>query len=442
MIASWIIDFISTVIEVVSAMVFVGFFTDSDKLKRKQRFVLLFSVLMAVIVWIVHQITLFSAMAFINWIIIGTICVFVFRKRALLASVLMCCFIAIVIGLDLCMTYLVAFICQVPTSVIMDENSIYRIMVIIFSKMLMILMILILHLFLHKVTNMPLKYLIILGAATFLVFITINVSVFSVMNLEAHELSLFPILFYAVSISFLFAVFYFIIKITGYYEEKEQYAVLNTRNEMLERSLQETNCTFEAWRHSIHDYKNTIGALYLLANDGKIDELKQYLEKEDQMLKQQVFYTHTGNSFVDAIVYAKSNIAEDQGIRFTVVGTLPEGCSISGIHLASILGNLLDNALEASRDEEEPFIELKFLFNKEMLTIFVNNAFTPKLNLERTSKKKKDYHGIGLSSVRKLLDKYNGNFEIDQVNGVVRASVYLPCVNDDRIFEKSGAFTG
>ena len=426
-VVSWIVDFISTIIEVGSMMFFCGFFADRDKLRKKHWMITGVTVLFAIAIWLQHQVILFSEFSFINWIVIAVVAIFIFRKRLLLASALSCCVAALNILLDLAMCYLVSWICGISTSVVLDENSIYRMIVIIFSKVLVLLIMLLLYLMMHKTAHMPMKYLVILGAAMVVIFFVAGVSVLGVVNLEPNEADIFPVLFYFVTLLFLVAVFFFMIKLVKHYEERERYAIIKSRNDMLESSLQETKRTFEQWRRSIHDYKNTIHALYMLANAGNMEELKAYLEKENETLKQQVFYTHTGNSFVDAIVYAKSNLAKEKGIPFRVIGMLPESCSVSGIHLATILGNLIDHALEAGAGEENPFVELRFKTHGSMLMLYVSNALTPELKLEGTAKARKEYHGIGLSSVKALIRQYHGTLDIEQKKGVVTASVLLEC---------------
>ena len=434
---NWIVDFISTIIEVLSLMFFCGFFVDRDKLRKKLRLIVVCSVAMACIVLIEHQFVMFSKLSILHWIAIAIIFMLIFRKRIILSMVLAGCIITLSSALDFIMCYLVAFIFDVAMPSVLDENSIYRILVIIFSKALTLSLVLLLYLMLDKTLNIPVQYLLLLGSAIFLVFFAVNISIFETIDLKSGEFNIFPILFYLISILFLIAIFYFIIKIVHYYEERKKYAVINSRNEMLENSLQETKRTFEQWRRSIHDYKNTIHALYTLANAGNMEELKAYLEKENETLKQQVFYTHTGNSFVDAIVYAKSNLAKEKGIPFRVIGMLPESCPVSGIHLATILGNLIDNALEASAGEANPFVELKFKVCGSMLLLYVSNAFTPELKLEGTAKAKKEYHGIGLSSVKALIRQYHGALEVEQINGVVTASVLFSCSNTEKNFNEA-----
>ncbi|WP_221934336.1 hypothetical protein, partial [Klebsiella pneumoniae] len=89
--------------------------------------------------------------------------------------------------------------------------------------------------------------------------------------------------------------------------------------------------TFELWRQSIHDYKNDIIALTQLAEDEKLEEIKAFLQKENKLIEQKMFYIKTGNSVVDAIINTKQNIAEKQNIVFVVNVKLPPSIVLSDI---------------------------------------------------------------------------------------------------------------
>lgn len=119
-------------------------------------------------------------------------------------------------------------------------------------------------------------------------------------------------------------------------------------------------------------------------------------------------------------------MAENSGITFIINAEIPENCKIASEHFASILGNLLDNALEASVDEEKPFIEVKIKQVENFLVISISNKCTKtEISLE-TTKSDKKLHGIGLHSVRHIIRHYNGEFSVVHKNNVFNANVMIP----------------
>ena len=100
-------------------------------------------------------------------------------------------------------------------------------------------------------------------------------------------------------------MFYFVIKTGESYEQRQKAELIEMKNRMLQKSLDETNQAFKLWKSSVHDYKHNIIALTQLADDGNIEEIKKYLKPENELMDRKMFYIQTGNSVVDAIVNTK-----------------------------------------------------------------------------------------------------------------------------------------
>ena len=222
-------------------------------------------------------------------------------------------------------------------------------------------------------------------------------------------------------------MFYFIIKTGESYEERQKIQLIEMKNNMLQKSLEETEQTFTKWRQSVHDYKNTVIALRQLANDGDMDKIREYLGSESELVDRKLFYIRTGSEAVDTIVNIKQNYAEERGIVFVVNVNITEQCNIGEIDMVNILGNLTDNAIEASVDEKEPYIELTIKQEKSFILIKVVNKYSREFsgNME-TKKKDKIFHGIGIGSVNDIVKKYDGDFSIDKMGDEVIAKIIIP----------------
>lgn len=136
-------------------------------------------------------------------------------------------------------------------------------------------------------------------------------------------------------------------------------------------------------------------------DDGNTEEIKKYLSDELEVLTSKNFYIKTGNSTVDTIINSKQILAKNKGIYMTVNAGVPNDCKISSIHLASILGNLIDNAIEAVEKEDNPYIHVQISVIKEsfLLIKIVNKCSKSDLS-NQTTKENKLFHGIGLKSVK------------------------------------------
>ena len=208
--------------------------------------------------------------------------------------------------------------------------------------------------------------------------------------------------------------------------KKEENNIISQQNRFLERSLKEQENTFSMWRKSVHDYKNTILVIDSLIAQGNIDELREFVHREQRSFEHKSEYFHTGNTTADTIINAKHATALSLGIPFTVNAAIPERCALSDIHLASILGNIIDNAIEVQTDETEPFIHIQISVINNLFMIKILNRCTHSFNADSTSKKDKAMHGIGLKSVKNIVQSYDGEFTLEAHDDIVEAIIMIP----------------
>ena len=90
-----------------------------------------------------------------------------------------------------------------------------------------------------------------------------------------------------------------------------------------------------------------------------------------------------------------------------------------------MLGNLLDNSIEASEKEDNPFIEVRIKTIKNTLIIAISNKCSSISTSFETSKPDKMFHGIGLRSVKKIVNKYNGEFSTEYLDNTFIAKVMI-----------------
>ncbi len=190
--------------------------------------------------------------------------------------------------------------------------------------------------------------------------------------------------------------------------------------------LDEQKKAFFLWRTSIHDYKNTMAALYAMAENGEFEKLTAYLKGKCESHEMTDDGVHSGNTTVDAILNMKRLIAKDRRIPFDVKAKMPAESSLPMVSLAVILGNLLDNALDASNKEQAPYIDVVIEEQGNMIFIKILNACTNYSKDTDTSKPDAQYHGLGLKSVQKHIRNLGGEFRFHYENAEVSAEVMLP----------------
>ena len=305
---------------------------------------------------------------------------------------------------------------------LLNEHSPKRVICIFFSKTLLVMLILIISKIYKKRKSISLKYVIVLCLSSLFLLLSNFVTIGSI----GTDSEVFSMIFFVISIGIQILLFYFVMNMQDYYEQQQTVALIEMKNDMLQKSLDDTEQAFELWRQSVHDYKNNIISLTQLAEDGNVEEIKKYLKKENELVDTKMFYIKTGNDMVDAMINTKQKIAEQKGIIFVVNAAIPRKCRVNAIDLANILGNLIDNAIEACEREDNTYIDINIKQNNKFLMIVIKNSFRGILmeHME-TTKDNKMFHGIGLKSVKNIVKKYGGEISFDSEENEFCVSILL-----------------
>jgi hypothetical protein len=166
-----------------------------------------------------------------------------------------------------------------------------------------------------------------------------------------------------------------------------------------------------------HDMRNNLTVLSLLLENGDHDRMKTYLAELNTSVQAADTGLRSGNSIADAILFDKKSKATEAGCTLTIDGTFTYP-GLSAVDTCAILGNLLDNAIEAASQMPSGKHEIKLKFSKTD-NYFVINQSNPcrKLlisdnNIIPTSKGDKKNHGFGLLSLKEAVERYNGETRI------------------------------
>jgi sensor histidine kinase YesM len=138
----------------------------------------------------------------------------------------------------------------------------------------------------------------------------------------------------------------------------------------------------------------------------------------------------TGNTVIDSIINFKLQEAEQRNIKTNLDLKIPEKLEIPSFDMTVILGNLLDNAIKAlDMVKDNPFINLKMKYDKGRLIIQTDNPYEGDIIENEgkiiTTHEDKANHGIGLQSVKKVIQKYDGIMNIDHSDNIFSISLML-----------------
>lgn len=185
------------------------------------------------------------------------------------------------------------------------------------------------------------------------------------------------------------------------------------------------------WRHDYHNHLQTIKAYLQM---GELEQINHYLLELEEDLDKVDTLVKSGNLMCDAILNSKLSLALNKNIRLNHTVAVPECISVSDLDLCVILGNLLDNAIEACMkvNENDRFIRIYMSILKQQLYISITNSALEDLNFNERNyiSEKRGNHGHGMKRVKLTVDKYNGYLNLQNEPGVFVSEVMLPLVHE------------
>ena len=205
------------------------------------------------------------------------------------------------------------------------------------------------------------------------------------------------------------------------------------QRELIDTHYQEVENMYKKMRGWRHDYRNHIQTMKVLAEKGDLEAIKEYLNKLDEDLATVDTIVKTGNAMADAILNSKISLAKSKGINVKVDAHVPVKLKMSELDLCVILGNLFDNAIEASLPlpEEERLIRVYMVMKNTQLYISFTNFTaskkqTKEANLFKTTKG--DGHGFGLVRIDSIIEKLDGYLSRNSEDGAFTTEVLIPQV--------------
>ena len=205
------------------------------------------------------------------------------------------------------------------------------------------------------------------------------------------------------------------------------------QRELIDTHYQEVENMYKKMRGWRHDYRNHIQTMKVLAEKGNLEAIKEYLNKLDEDLATVDTVVKTGNAMADAILNSKISLAKSKGINVKVDAHVPVKLKMSELDLCVILGNLFDNAIEASLPlpENERLIRVYMVMKNTQLYIsFTNftasNKQIKEANLFKTTKG--DGHGFGLVRIDSIIEKLDGYLSRNSEDGAFTTEILIPQV--------------
>ncbi|SHH98658.1 GHKL domain-containing protein [Clostridium collagenovorans DSM 3089] len=419
----WGVEYITTFVESVLGILFMSYWLEKRWDNRKQLIISIeLSFVCSIIIILCNRIKLFDASNIIVSMLMFILISIILYKGSLVKIILTIgANISIGIICDLIVVFLFSKMSYKLIEEVLSEVGTFRSIAILLGRMILITIILEIGIYKYRDKTGGKKYFLIsLILSCFIIY----VSLFFIKIISTYEndknILYFSMLFYTVMLVIILFIYLGLLKFSKDEKELEEMKMIKNKNKMLEENLVANEKIFEEWKKLQHDFRHNLLCLNKLVEEKKYVELAEYLSELNNNVSQQGYNLKTGNKTLDIILNYYSKISNYENIHMNINVNIPEGFFLKDTELCSLLGNSLENAIEATRKSEEKMISVIIKSIKDMIIFKISNSYNEDLEYEngifKTTKKEKELHGIGLKSIKNVVKKNNGTMNINLNN--------------------------
>ena len=201
--------------------------------------------------------------------------------------------------------------------------------------------------------------------------------------------------------------------------------------QLIETHYQEVENMYRQMRGWRHDYRNHIQTMKVLASSGDLEGIRSYLDRLDTDLNTVDLAVKTGNAMADAILNSKISLAKSRDIPVQVDAHIPVRLKMSELDLCCVIGNLFDNAIEASLalPPEERLIRVYMDMKGTQLYLSFTN-FTAGGKREKQGGRflttKGEGHGFGLVRIDAIVERLEGYLSRNSEDGAFTTEILIP----------------
>lgn len=379
----------------------------------KFRSIVTASFVITIVIWGINQYQLFTVAATVAGIIgIAVAACVICRIRIFDALVLSAFYLLLIYSIDFLSMALLGVVLQKKeiAEYLTADFSLIRVFYVVFSKGLLLAVYSILSKIILFRIHVPIWKMwmgIMLGFGIVYYFV---ICTFSGVNAETFFM-------WFLMLALMLLGLYSVIQYVSFVQEKTQMKLAEERNAFISEHYESIIKNYRDKQIFYHDLKNQYVIIGNYMKHKEYEKAKEYMEKLEIPFHGSMLMSNTGIDTLDILVDYKGREAKDRGIQVDIVAE-PISIKLTEQETTALLGNLLDNAIDACMkvDEEDRWIRIVFKKIQEMTFIKVSNSCKERPQ-EREgvflSLKKEGIHGLGMASVKMIVDKYQGSMNIE-----------------------------
>lgn len=219
----------------------------------------------------------------------------------------------------------------------------------------------------------------------------------------------------------------------GFFSKRIDRQLAAYQRELIDTHYREVENMYRQIRGWRHDYRNHIQVMKALAAKGDLAGIQAYLDELDTDMNTVDTVIKTGNAMADAILNSKISLAKSRHIPVQADAHIPVKLRMSELDLCVILGNLFDNAIEASLalPEDQRLIRVYMDMKGTQLYISFTNFTAAKKQRKlgrRFATTKGEGHGFGLVRIDNIIDRLDGYLTRNSEDGAFTTEILIPQV--------------
>ena len=383
--------------------------------KRKERWIA--SMILTGFVWSANQIHIFSPFLSVIGVILLTACVCIIFSTKMLDTMPL-------IGLYMLLIYIGDFLALalLGTIFVNPEFAIYstthfsyeRTIFIILSKLILVVVASFIGKYTQTITynKKDAWFGLLLGSAIVPYFI-------NTIYVQADMEMFLMLLLFLIAICL--GVYIVVQRIIAKNQE-EKIEIEREKNRMLAENYKLFVINYRSNQIFFHDLKNQHMMILEYLESGKYEKAKDFLSSMNQAQYLSDMVQYTGMEHLDILLAYKKNMANLSGVSMNIIAEAVK-LKLTEPEMVTLFGNLLDNAIEANNDVDKDLKHVLVIIRKirDMVIIKITNPFAKEPQIENgqfiTNKGNKGMHGLGLQSVRHIVEAYGASMEVDYQNG-------------------------
>ncbi|WP_055665830.1 sensor histidine kinase [Desnuesiella massiliensis] len=422
-----IFEFVVAVIEVYLLYIFSNSFLEERSFKSIHKFLIF--LLQASIIFCANFIFgVASPFVVITSIVTITInFIIIFKSNFIYILLNILTFLILISLFEFIGVLIVTSVFNVSTNSI-TQYTIYRAISSVLIRSLFFIFILILKKL--KIKVITLKKVQIYEIIIVLLFsISLVISIFNLYKSEyiANTKKLVVFIISLATIIFISILIKIINEIIKFSQEEVEWKLRETEYKRQINYIKSMEDLTHSLRAQRHDFNHHIGCIYGLLQTCNVEDAKLYTENLVSTMQEINTIVNIDNAIIASILNFKFAIAKAKNIDLEVDVKIPKELRIDSTDISIILGNALDNAIEACEKCKEKNIIVKMYIQSDHLIIKIcNNKNLDFINSSlNTTKEDKENHGFGIENIRYVVDKYDGLLKIEDLGDKFSINIAL-----------------